>query len=106
MRGNAMNTRNVMKTAGAALALALMAAPIPAGAEEQSIELKNASGKEVVEGNCGSCHSLDYIQMNSPFLDGKKWEITVGKMIKIYHAPVSEEDAKQIVEYLSKNYGS
>jgi mono/diheme cytochrome c family protein len=101
-----MNKKNVRKTAGAALALALMLASLPAKSEEQPIDLKNASGKDVVEGNCGSCHSLDYIQMNSPFLDSMKWEIIVSKMIKIFKAPIAEDDAKKIVDYLSKNYGS
>lgn len=101
-----MNTRNVGKAAGAALALALAAASLPAKSEERPIELKSASGKDLVEGNCGSCHSLDYIQMNSPFLDGRKWEAVVSKMIKTFGAPVSEDDAKKIVGYLSQNYGS
>jgi sulfite dehydrogenase (cytochrome) subunit B len=101
-----MNKRNVKKAASAALALALMLASLPAKSEEQPIDLKNDSGKDVVEENCGSCHSLDYIQMNSIFLDSKKWESTVSKMIKVFKAPVTEDDAKKIVDYLSKNYGS
>lgn len=51
------------------------------------------------------CHSLDYIVMNSPFQDRAAWEKTVNKMIKVYGAPLSEEDAAAIVSYLDRSYG-
>ena len=51
------------------------------------------------------CHSLDYIQMNSPFLDRKGWEASVNKMIKVMGAPIAEPDAQDIVDYLAGNYG-
>jgi hypothetical protein len=58
-----------------------------------------------VVGNCVMCHSLDYIPMNSPFLDAKGWEATVAKMVNVMGAPIKPEDAARIVEYLSKHYG-
>jgi hypothetical protein len=51
------------------------------------------------------CHSLDYIPMNSPFLDRPKWDATIKKMIGPYGAPVDEKDISQILDYLVKNYG-
>ena len=39
------------------------------------------------------CHSLDYIPMNSVFLDRKGWEGSVNKMVKVMGAPISEQDA-------------
>jgi sulfite dehydrogenase (cytochrome) subunit B len=77
----------------------------PALADEKIIELKKAPGREVVEANCGACHSLDYIKMNSPFLTAKTWETEVSKMIKIYGAPIEEVDANAILGYLIENYG-
>jgi cytochrome c5 len=74
-------------------------------AQERRIELKDGPGRAQVEANCGSCHSLDYILMNSPFLDRNAWDGTVTKMIKVFGAPISAEDAKAIVDYLSTNYG-
>ena len=74
--------------------------------EEPAIKLKEAPGLDKVEGNCAACHSLDYIQMNSPFPNAALWEAEVTKMIKAYGAPVSEADAAVIVDYLKKNYGS
>ena len=77
-----------------------------AAAEEQPVELKKAPGLEQVEGNCGVCHSLDYVPMNSPFLSATGWTAEVNKMIKAFGAPIGEADAKAIADYLAKNYGS
>jgi hypothetical protein len=74
-------------------------------ADEQPIELKRAPGVERVEANCSACHSLDYVAMNSPFLNAASWQAEVNKMINAFGAPIDEADAKIIVEYLVKNYG-
>jgi len=74
-------------------------------AQERRLDLKDAPGRAQVEANCGSCHSLDYVVMNSPFLDRNGWEGSVNKMIKVFGAPINADDAKAIVEYLSANYG-
>ena len=75
-------------------------------ADEQAIQLKSASGRDVVETNCGICHSLDYIQMNSPFQDAKTWQAEVSKMINAFGAPLEPEEAKTVVDYLVSNYGA
>jgi mono/diheme cytochrome c family protein len=85
------------------LAALLFAAPALAG--EETIVLKDGLGKDLVEANCATCHSLDYIEMNSPFLDQKKWEATVAKMVDRFGAPVSAADVPAIVSYLTANYG-
>jgi mono/diheme cytochrome c family protein len=87
-------------------ALTVLALSLPAGAEEKSIDLKKAPGLDKVEGNCGSCHTLDYILMNSPYPNAALWDAEVTKMIKVYGAPITDADAKEIAEYLKKNYGS
>jgi cytochrome c5 len=74
-------------------------------ADESSVRLKDAPGRALVEANCTMCHSLDYIQMNSPVLDRKGWEASVNKMIQVMGAPIREEDAKAILDYLAHNYG-
>ena len=85
------------------LASLLLAAPVLA--DESLVVLKDAPGKLLVQGNCVMCHSLDYIPMNSVFLDRKGWEASVTKMIKVMGAPISEQDAAGIVDYLARNYG-
>ena len=88
------------------IALVAVVLVVPAMAEEKLIDLKKAPGLDKVEGNCGACHSLDYIQMNSPFPSATLWDAEVNKMIKVFGAPIDEADAKAIKEYLAKNYGS
>lgn len=75
-------------------------------AEEKEITLKKGPGLDKVEANCNACHSLDYIQMNSPFPNAATWEAEVTKMRKAFGAPIDDEDAKAITEYLKANYGS
>ena len=74
-------------------------------AQERRLELKDGPGRAQVEANCGSCHSLDYVVMNSPFLDRNGWDGSVNKMIKVFGAPINADDAKAIVDYLNTNYG-
>jgi sulfite dehydrogenase (cytochrome) subunit B len=88
------------------LALAALAvAAGPVRSEEQPVALKDAPGRDLVESNCGACHSLDYIPINSHFADAKLWEAEVTKMVKAFGAPIEEADAKRIVDYLAVNYG-
>jgi mono/diheme cytochrome c family protein len=74
-------------------------------ADESAIKLKDGPGRDVVAGNCVMCHSLDYIPLNSVFLDRKGWDATVHKMINVMKAPIREQDVPAIVDYLAKNYG-
>lgn len=76
-----------------------------AGADEGDVQLRDGPGRSVVEAKCSMCHSLDYIQMNSPVLDRKGWEASVTKMIRVMGAPIPAEDVPVIVDYLNKNYG-
>jgi mono/diheme cytochrome c family protein len=89
----------------AVAAFALLIAA-PAFAQEPTIELKKAPGLDKVETNCAVCHSLDYIQMNSPFPDAALWDAEVTKMIKVYGAPISDADAAAIADYLKHNYSN
>jgi len=86
------------------IALLLFAAA-PALAQESQLRLRDGPGRALVEANCVMCHSLDYIPMNSPFLDRKGWEASVNKMIKVMGAPIAEADAQKIVDYLTGQYG-
>jgi sulfite dehydrogenase (cytochrome) subunit B len=85
---------------------AALAVVLPAVADEPEINLKPGPGLDQVVGNCGGCHSLVYIQMNSPFLNAAGWNAEVTKMIKAFGAPISDSDAKAIADYLAKSYGT
>jgi mono/diheme cytochrome c family protein len=92
-----------MRTRAAALALALAFAT-GAPAQESKVELKDAPGKDKAQ-QCIACHSLDYIQMNSRFLDKAGWTASVNKMINAFGAPIPREDVEAIADYLAQNYG-
>jgi len=79
--------------------------PALARAEEQETRLKQAPGMDMVEAQCGACHSLSYIVMNSPFLGPAQWDAEVAKMIKAFGAPIDPADAKTIADYLKQKYG-
>ena len=93
-----------MKIWIAVLPLALAATIVVAA--EQQVELKPGPGRDKVEANCVACHSLDYIVGNSPFMNRQVWDAEVTKMIKAFGAPISDADAKVIVDYLVANYGA
>jgi sulfite dehydrogenase (cytochrome) subunit B len=93
-----------MRSIFIALMMALVARPVAAD-EQKPVRLKQAPGLDKVEANCGGCHTLDYIPMNSPFLSADGWEAEVAKMIKAFAAPIDQADAKVIADYLKKNYG-
>jgi sulfite dehydrogenase (cytochrome) subunit B len=93
-----------MRALAIALLAALMAAP--AAAQEKPVTLKKGAGLDLVEANCAACHSLDYIQMNSPFLTSAQWDASIAKMINVFGAPISEADARKIGDYLKANYGA
>ena len=93
----------------ALLLMLTLAAALAAGmvlAQERRLELKDGPGRAKLEANCASCHSLDYILGNSPFMSRGVWEAEVTKMIKVYGAPIADADAKEIAEYLGNNYGA
>ena len=74
--------------------------------DEAAIRLKNAPQAALVRARCSICHSADYIQMNSPFLNKAGWDAEVRKMIKVMGAPIPADEVAQIVDYLSTYYGT
>ena len=84
--------------------LATLVAPVSL-ADESRVRLKDGPGKDLVAGRCAVCHSLDYIQTNSVFLDRAGWEGEVDKMIKAFGAPIQPDEKSKIVDYLTQNYG-
>jgi len=75
-------------------------------AQENPVPLKAGAGRDLVEKDCGACHSLDYPRINAPFLNRQGWEAEVNKMVKVFAAPIEPGDAKIIIDYLAENYGA
>jgi hypothetical protein len=85
------------------IAGALLAAGA-AFAQESKVQLKDGPGRDKANA-CLACHSLDYIQMNSRFLDKAGWTASVNKMINAFGAPIAKEDVEPIATYLAQHYG-
>jgi len=69
-----------------------------------TVTLKKGKGMELTRSYCAICHSLDYITTQQRFPKAK-WQAEVAKMIKVYGAPINEENAGVIVEYITTAYG-
>ena len=94
-----------MKTLMQAASLALVFCAASAGAQESKLTLKEGPGKDKAM-QCVACHSLDYIQMNSRFLDKAGWTASINKMINAFGAPIEKADVEAIAAYLAANYGA
>ena len=102
-------TRRFALLAALGIAAALVAAsakPITFALPDETAQFKPGPNLEVVQGNCGACHSADYIQTQpiGPKFKKAFWQAEVTKMIKVYGAPIDEKDVPAIVEYLSTAY--
>lgn len=73
-------------------------------AQESKVTLQEGAGKDKAM-QCAACHSLDYIHMNSRFLDKAGWTATTNKMINVFGAPIAKSDVDAIAGYLAQNYG-
>jgi hypothetical protein len=92
------------RLSGALWLLPLLALSTQGG--EQSIKLAGGTQATLTQLRCSTCHSLDYIVMNSPFLARAAWEAEVRKMMKVMGAPIPESDVAPIVDYLTQYYGA
>jgi cytochrome c5 len=102
-------------TRTAALAAALLVAPVAArGADQKTITLPPDNpmatlapgpGMEVTRASCGLCHSTDYI-VRQPRSTAQQWQAEVAKMVKVFGAPIAPDNEKTISEYLASAYGS
>ncbi|HYA88150.1 MAG TPA: hypothetical protein VEI57_13935 [Nitrospirota bacterium] len=69
------------------------------------VQLNPGPGLDKVSSLCSTCHTLRYITMQ-PAFPRATWTAEVNKMIKVMGAPINEEDAKTIIDYLSTAYGT
>ena len=102
--------RSILLAAAALVASAALVAvnakPFTYTLPEEKAAYKPGPNLEVVQGNCGACHSSDYVltQPQGPKFKKDFWEAEVTKMIKVYGAPIDEADVPKIVDYLSQTH--
>ena len=87
------------------LLTAVLLSAVPAMAEEQ-VALKPGPDVDVVTATCSTCHTLDYIRMNSVFLTPDEWKAEVTKMQQAFGGPFDDATAATIVKYLSVTYAA
>jgi sulfite dehydrogenase (cytochrome) subunit B len=84
--------------------LLLGALVVDAGMGEAGVQLRAGAGRELTTARCIICHSLEYIPANAPAMDRAAWQKTVQKMRERFGAPIDEDEAHAILDYLSANY--
>lgn len=60
--------------------------------------------KALFERKCIQCHGLNW--STERMKTGEGWAATVMRMKNVNKAPISDEEAAIIIDYLSSNYGS
>jgi mono/diheme cytochrome c family protein len=87
-------------------AVPALAKPITYDLPDETAQFRPGPNLEVVQGNCGACHSADYVltQPIGPKFKKDFWQAEVTKMIKVYGAPIDEKDVPAIVDYLTATY--
>ena len=74
------------------------------GAAAEVTELREGPGRDLTVGRCIICHSVEYIPSNAPAMNRTAWQKTIQKMKDKFGAPITDEEAKQILDYLAANY--
>jgi mono/diheme cytochrome c family protein len=72
---------------------------------DMKFDLAEGPGRDKVTGYCAVCHGVEYIPMQ-PKMSRAQWTGTVTKMIKTFGAPIPQEDADAIINYLATAYGT
>ncbi|WP_242560463.1 MULTISPECIES: sulfite:cytochrome C oxidoreductase subunit B [Pandoraea] len=109
-------TPDLTRAAARALGLAGVLAGVFAGTPAHALDIKlpqetaqlkasTLAGHQAASAWCVMCHSVDYINSQPP-MPSAFWSAEVTKMVKVYGAPIPEDQVKLISEYLGKAYGS
>jgi mono/diheme cytochrome c family protein len=82
-----------------------IAAPVNYQVPDETASFKPGPNLDVVQSNCGACHSADYIKTQPPMKNKQQfWQAEVTKMIKVYGAQIDDANVGKIVEYLATTY--
>jgi len=68
------------------------------------LQLRDGPGRDLTVGRCILCHSLDYIPGNAPAMNRAAWQKTLQKMRERFGAPITDAEAKEILDYLDASY--
>jgi cytochrome c5 len=80
------------------------ASDAPRATAAEVTALRDGEGHDLTVGRCIICHSVEYIPANAPAMDRAAWQKSLQKMRDKFGAPITDEEAKQVLDYLSANY--
>jgi cytochrome c5 len=80
------------------------AAPVAPAAAAEVTALREGPGRDLTVGRCLICHSAEYIPSNAPAMNRAAWQKSIQKMKDKFGAPITDEEAQQILDYLDANY--
>ncbi|UBM08225.1 c-type cytochrome [Cupriavidus metallidurans] len=97
-----------------AISLALMLSALPAAhaleiqlpPETASYQPSELPGYRLVQQNCMTCHSAQYVSTQPQSLGRAYWDATVKKMKTAFGAPLRDEDIPVMADYLVRTYGA
>ena len=79
-------------------------AAVGAPAAAEITELRAGAGHDLTVGRCLICHSGEYIPSNAPAMNRAAWQKSIQKMREKFGAPITDDEAKEILDYLASNY--
>jgi mono/diheme cytochrome c family protein len=71
-------------------------------AQDRGNDLPDGKGREIVAGNCATCHSLERI--TTSHRTREEWKDVIDRMA-LNGAALKSDEAGAVVEYLAKNFG-
>lgn len=96
----------ILAASAAVLSYAALAQPVrfEQPLDETPAELAGPEAEPVAI-HCSSCHSLDYVTTQPRGKGAQFWRDAVTKMVNVYGAPISPEDADTIAGILAGKFG-
>jgi cytochrome c551/c552 len=80
-------------------------APVKIEFPQETTAFKYATGSEIANGQCLTCHSVEYVSTQPP-MPRTFWAGSVKKMQEKYGAQIPPEQVEAVVDYLTRNYGA
>ena len=71
---------------------------------QESAELPEGDGRDLVVEQCTSCHTLGTALMKQASRDA--WQATLDRMVRIYMAPINDRDNALMLDYLAANFSA
>ena len=96
--------RRALIAAALTVAAASVAAPRNAPTTDEPVALADGPGRDLTIGRCIICHSIEYIPSNAPAMNRAGWQKTIQKMKERFGAPITDEESRQILDYLDGHY--